>query len=89
MKKILISKVLFVTLVGLLITSFTRGQEDKSKRPSPPATVTGNELSLISFNVTAVDPDTPSDTLSYQLLQGPPGLSISAAGQVFGVRRRI
>jgi hypothetical protein len=41
-------------------------------------TVTGNELTLISFNVSAADPDTPSDTLSYQLLQGPAGLAITA-----------
>ncbi len=41
MKKILISKGLVLTLVALLITSFIYAQDDKSKRASPPETVTG------------------------------------------------
>lgn len=40
MKKI-ISKALMLTFVGLLMTSLTWAQQDKSKRPSPPATATG------------------------------------------------
>ena len=41
MKKIIITKVLFLTLVGVSISSMTLAQDDKSKRPSPPATATG------------------------------------------------
>ena len=41
MKKIF-SKVLVLTLVGLLATSFLYAQMDKSKRPSPPEVATGN-----------------------------------------------
>ncbi|MEO8821373.1 MAG: DUF2911 domain-containing protein [Ginsengibacter sp.] len=41
MKKIF-SKGLALTMVGLLATSFLYAQMDKSKRPSPPETATGN-----------------------------------------------
>jgi hypothetical protein len=40
MKKIINSKVL-LTLLALLVTTLLWSQEDKSKRPSPPATATG------------------------------------------------
>src|ERR1051326_726816 len=41
MKKVAVTKVLFLTLVGLSISSMILCQSDKSKRPSPPATATG------------------------------------------------
>lgn len=41
MKKMLISKVLVLTLVAMLTTSLIYAQGDKSKRPSPPETATG------------------------------------------------
>ena len=41
MKKILISKGLILTLVGILMTSLIYAQADKSKRASPPETATG------------------------------------------------
>lgn len=41
MKKGIISRGLVLTLVGILMTSLTFAQGDKSKRPSPPATATG------------------------------------------------
>ena len=41
MKRIIITKVLFLTLVGVSISSMILAQGDKSKRPSPPATATG------------------------------------------------
>ena len=45
MKKNIISKALLITCIGLFITSLTRAQdEDKSKRPSPPATATGKVM---------------------------------------------
>jgi len=41
MKKMTITKVFFLTLVGVSISSMILAQGDKSKRPSPPATATG------------------------------------------------
>src|ERR1041385_9089037 len=43
MKKIINSKVL-LTLLALLVTTLLWSQEDKSKRPSPPATATGKVM---------------------------------------------
>jgi hypothetical protein len=41
MKKVTITKVLFLTLVGVSISLMILCQGNKSKRPSPPATATG------------------------------------------------
>ncbi len=41
MKKMIISKALILAFVGMFITSLVWAQDDKSKRPSPPATATG------------------------------------------------
>ena len=41
MKKIMISKGLVLAFVGMFMTSLIWAQDDKSKRPSPPATATG------------------------------------------------
>jgi hypothetical protein len=41
MKKATISKILFLALAALFISSRMLAQDDKSKRPSPPATATG------------------------------------------------
>jgi Protein of unknown function (DUF2911) len=41
MKKILISKGLVLAFAGMFMTSLIWAQDDKSKRPSPPATTTG------------------------------------------------
>jgi|SRR6185437_3565726 len=41
MKKMIISKAFILAFVGMFITSLVWAQEDKSKRPSPPATATG------------------------------------------------
>ena len=41
MKKVTITRVLFLTLLGVSISSMIMCQSDKSKRPSPPATATG------------------------------------------------
>jgi DUF2911 family protein len=41
MKKVTITKVLFLTLVGMSISLMILCQGNKSKRPSPPATATG------------------------------------------------
>ena len=41
MKKMIISKAFMLAFVGMFITSLVWAQEDKSKRPSPPATATG------------------------------------------------
>lgn len=41
MKKTMISKGLFLALIGILMTSLTYAQADKSKRASPPETATG------------------------------------------------
>lgn len=41
MKKIMISKGLVLAFVGMFVTSLIWAQEDKSKRPSLPATATG------------------------------------------------
>jgi hypothetical protein len=50
MKKLL-SKVLLLALVGILMTSLTYAQADKSKRASPPETATGTvEGSTITIN---------------------------------------
>lgn len=50
MKKLL-SKVLLLTFVGILMTSMTYAQADKSKRASPPETATGTvEGSTITIN---------------------------------------
>ncbi len=42
MKKGMITRGLILTLVGILMSSLIWAQGDKSKRPSPPATATGN-----------------------------------------------
>jgi len=42
MKKAMITRGLILTLVGILMSSLIWAQADKSKRPSPPATATGN-----------------------------------------------
>ncbi|HEY5462453.1 MAG TPA: DUF2911 domain-containing protein [Hanamia sp.] len=44
MKKLMISKVFGLTLVGILMTSLIYAQADKSKRASPPETATGNVM---------------------------------------------
>lgn len=44
MKKIIISKGLVLAFIGMFITSLIWAQEDKSKRPSPPATATGKVM---------------------------------------------
>ena len=44
MKKIMISKGLVLAFVGMFMTSLIWAQEDKSKRPSPPATATGKVM---------------------------------------------
>jgi len=41
MKKTMISKGIFLTLIGILVTSVMYAQMDKSKRASPPETATG------------------------------------------------
>jgi hypothetical protein len=41
MKKMIISKAFILAFVGMFFTSLVWAQEDKSKRPSPPATATG------------------------------------------------
>jgi len=41
MKKTTITKILFLTLAGVFISSRMLAQDDKSKRPSPPAAATG------------------------------------------------
>ncbi|MEN9675064.1 MAG: hypothetical protein RIS76_960, partial [Verrucomicrobiota bacterium] len=38
------------------------------------------ELSLLSFNLSATDADRPAQTLTYMLVSGPGGLSVSTAG---------
>jgi hypothetical protein len=45
MKKTTMTKILFLTLMGVFISSMIRAQDDKSKRPSPPATATGKVMS--------------------------------------------
>ena len=44
MKKMMIPKGLVLALVGMFMTSLIWAQEDKSKRPSPPATATGKVM---------------------------------------------
>jgi hypothetical protein len=44
MKKMIISKGLVLAFVGMFMTSLIWAQEDKSKRPSPPATATGKVM---------------------------------------------
>lgn len=44
MKKIIISKGLVLAFIGMFMTSLILAQEDKSKRPSPPATATGKVM---------------------------------------------
>jgi Protein of unknown function (DUF2911) len=44
MKRILISKGLFLTMLGIFMSSLIWAQADKSKRPSPPATATGKVM---------------------------------------------
>ena len=44
MKKIIISKGFVLAFIGMFITSLIWAQEDKSKRPSPPATATGSVM---------------------------------------------
>ncbi|MEN9678543.1 MAG: hypothetical protein RIS76_4439, partial [Verrucomicrobiota bacterium] len=46
------------------------------------ANQTVDELSLLSFNLSATDADRPAQTLTYALVSGPEGLSVSTAGVV-------
>jgi hypothetical protein len=50
MKKTIISKALILAVVGVLMTSLTWAQ-DKSKRPSPPATATGKVASGATITI--------------------------------------
>ena len=46
------------------------------------ADATIDELTLLSFSITATDPDIPANSLTYGLVSGPNGLSVSGAGLV-------
>ena len=57
MKKIIISKGLVLVFVGMFMTSLIWAQQDKSKRPSPPATATGRVMGAtvtINYSTPAV-----------------------------------
>jgi uncharacterized repeat protein (TIGR01451 family) len=43
------------------------------------ANQTINELTLLSIGLTATDPDTPSQTLTYSLVSGPTGMTVNAS----------
>src|SRR5439155_26085685 len=50
---------------------------------NPLASLTNNELSLVTFTATATDPDIPANGLSYSLLNPPAGASINAVSGLF------
>src|SRR4029434_2623251 len=47
-----------------------------------PATQTIAEQTLLSVNATATDSDQPPDTLTFALVAGPAGLTVSSAGAI-------
>jgi hypothetical protein len=56
MKKIIISKGLVLAFVGMFMTSLIWAQDDKSKRPSPPATATGKVASGATITINYSSP---------------------------------
>src|ERR1700712_5694537 len=56
MKKRMISKGLVLAFIGMFITSLIWAQEDKSKRPSPPATATGKVASGATITINYSSP---------------------------------
>ena len=46
------------------------------------ANKTVNELSLLTFNLSATDSDLPAQTLTYSLVSGPAGMTVSVGGAV-------
>ena len=47
-----------------------------------PAALEVDELSPLQFNLAATDPDLPANTLTWSLVKGPPGLTVSPSGAV-------
>ncbi len=50
---------------------------------NPIASLTNNELTLITFTATATDSDQPANVLTYSLLNAPPGSGINGSSGVF------
>ncbi|MFO1461118.1 MAG: PQQ-dependent sugar dehydrogenase [Verrucomicrobiota bacterium] len=48
----------------------------------PPAAMSVDELSTLQYSLTATDPDLPANTLSWSLVKGPSGLTVSPNGTV-------
>ncbi|MBL9176315.1 MAG: PQQ-dependent sugar dehydrogenase, partial [Verrucomicrobiales bacterium] len=48
----------------------------------PPATLNVDELSTLQFTLAATDPDLPANSLTWSLVKGPSGLSVSTGGAV-------
>ena len=53
----------------------------------PPDTAV-NEMTPLSLNAAATDPDIPTNTLTFELVSRPPGLTVSPEGQSRGSRAR-
>ena len=64
--------------------SFTVVVNEVNTRPvlTVPATQTIAELTTLSVNATATDSDVPANTLSFALVSGPPGLTVSSGGGI-------
>src|SRR5207249_2162316 len=64
--------------------SFTVVVNEVNTRPvlTVPATQTIAELTTLSVNATATDSDVPANTLSFALVSGPPGLTVSSGGAI-------
>ncbi|MBL9172527.1 MAG: putative Ig domain-containing protein, partial [Verrucomicrobiales bacterium] len=66
------------------LASFTVTVTEANQAPvlQRPGDRSGKELQKLSFNLSASDADTPPQTLTYSLVSGPNGLTVSGAGLV-------
>ena len=64
--------------------SFTLTVNEVNSAPvlTVPTNQTINELALWTANATAVDPDLPTNTLTFELVSGPSGLTVSTNGLI-------
>jgi formylglycine-generating enzyme required for sulfatase activity len=65
-------------------TNFTVNVSEVNTAPifATVANKTVNELSLLTFNLSATDSDLPAQTLTYSLVSGPAGMTVSGVGAV-------
>ncbi len=62
--------------------TLTVSEQNSAPDLTVPASVTIDELALWSANATGIDTDSPPNTLTFELVSGPTGLTVSSAGLI-------